>query len=218
MTGFVEIAMYEMQVPAEALEELRPQLESASSYESLAETLRPYFSLITEINERMTYDLSLKQVPDLGKLMEGMWRNYDYFAKQVADRLSPTYGINLGMTEAELNRLAQELPRMWLEYPYSVENFLRDQTQMPEENIPAAMQHIVNKCIDGMRNTMRFVLAYRELDVQALLTMMSLTFGLQKFDSEIDQVELMYRLMELGYTMHYREEPKEQEFVMPPPD
>jgi hypothetical protein len=72
--------MYEMQVPAEALEELRPQLESASSYESLAEVLRPYFLSLLEVNERMTYDLSLRQVPDLGQVMEGMWRNLEYFS------------------------------------------------------------------------------------------------------------------------------------------
>jgi hypothetical protein len=36
-----------------------------------------------ELNERMEYDLSLRSVPDLGKVMEGMWRNYEYFAQQV---------------------------------------------------------------------------------------------------------------------------------------
>lgn len=96
--------------------------------------------------------------------------------------------------------------------------WLQYQTSLPEENVAPAMQHIMNKCIDGMRNTLRFVLAYRESDVQAILLYMSIAFGLQKFSTEIDQVQLMRDLMELGYTMHYREEPKEQEFVMPPPD
>jgi len=121
------------------------------------------------------------------------------------------------MTEEELERLTKEVPRRWLEYPGSIEDFLRYETNMDPENVGAAMQHIVNKCIDGMRNTLRFVLAYREDDVQAILTYMSISFGLQKFSTEIDQVGLMRNLVELGYTMHYREEPKEQEFTMPPP-
>jgi len=87
--------------------------------------------------------------------------------------------------------------------------WLQYQTSLPEENVAPAMQHIMNKCIDGMRNTLRFVLAYREADVQAILLYMSIAFGLQKFSTEIDQVQLMRDLMELGYTMHYREEPKE---------
>jgi hypothetical protein len=95
--------------------------------------------------------------------------------------------------------------------------WLQYQTSLPEENVAPAMQHIMNKCIDGMRNTLRFVLAYREDDVQAILLYMSIAFGLQKFSTEIDQIGLMRNLVELGYTMHYREEPKEQEFTMPPP-
>jgi hypothetical protein len=75
--------MYEMQIPEEYLRELEPAIRAATSYEMLAETLRPYFIAMTEINERMEYDLSLRQVPDFGKMMEGMWRNYDYFSQQV---------------------------------------------------------------------------------------------------------------------------------------
>ena len=97
-------------------------------------------------------------------------------------------------------------------------DFLQYQTSLPEENVAPAMQHIMNKCVDGMRNTLRFVLAYREDDVQAILVYMELAYGLQKFSTEIDQVGKMRELIELGYTMHYREEPKEQEFVMPPPE
>ena len=80
------------------------------------------------------------------------------------------------------------------------------------------MQHIINKCIDGMRNTLRFVLAYREDDVQAILTYMGITYGLEKFGASSDQIDLMYQLMDLGYTLAYREEVTEKEFTMPPPE
>ena len=88
---------------------------------------------------------------------------------------------------------------------------------MNEENVALAMEHIINKCIDAMRNTLRFVLAYREDDVQAILVYLAIAFGLQKFSPDTDSLELMRQLMNLGYTLAYREEPKEQEFTMPPP-
>jgi hypothetical protein len=72
--------MYEMQIPETILRELEPSIRAATSYEMLADTLRPYFLEMAEINERMQYDLSLRQLPDFGKMMDGMWRNYDYFA------------------------------------------------------------------------------------------------------------------------------------------
>jgi hypothetical protein len=49
---------------------------------------------------------------------------------------------------------------------------------MNEENVALAMEHIINKCIDAMRNTLRFVLAYREDDVQAILVYLAIAFGL----------------------------------------
>jgi hypothetical protein len=49
---------------------------------------------------------------------------------------------------------------------------------MPEENYAGVMQHMMNKCIDAMRNTMRFVLAYQEKDVQAILKYIAIAYGL----------------------------------------
>lgn len=80
VTGFVDLALHEMQVPEQTLRNLEAEFLAATDYQMLAEVLRPYFLSLLEVNERMSYDLSLRQVPDLGQVMEGMWRNLEYFS------------------------------------------------------------------------------------------------------------------------------------------
>jgi hypothetical protein len=45
------------------------------------------------------------------------------------------------MTEEELTRLTQEVPRRWLEYPESIVDFLTYETSMDPENVNANATH-----------------------------------------------------------------------------
>jgi hypothetical protein len=60
--------------------------------------------------------------------------------------------------------IGTEGPKLFLSDPNAILNYLHG-TDIPEENVYAAAQHITNKMLDGLKNVLRFRLAYKESDV-----------------------------------------------------
>jgi hypothetical protein len=67
------------------------------------------------IRERLEYDLSLRSMPDFIEVLDGLKRNIDEFQQQVGSRLSQEYGIELGLTPADLQAIYENGPREFLE-------------------------------------------------------------------------------------------------------
>lgn len=102
-------------------------------------------------------------------MLEGLKRNIDAFQREVGRRLNAEYGIQLGLTEDDLQTIYDHGPREFLTGgPNSVMYMLEEMTQLDPESREAALNHIIDRMIKATMNIVRYTLAYREDDAQAI--------------------------------------------------